>query len=65
MNDTNPRQNGKCLRMQQSEATGQVGWGAAKEMREACERWLQENDPTWIASGSYSFGSIRPKKRAA
>jgi hypothetical protein len=65
MTSTNPRMNGKTLRMLQADGPAEISHGDARLMRLACDKWLRERDPQYREPNSFYFGSIRQKKQAA
>jgi hypothetical protein len=64
MTSTNPKMNGKALRMNLAEGPAEISHGDARLMRLACDKWLRARDPQWRAPASFCFGSIRQKKAA-
>lgn len=58
MTSTNPRMNGKTLRMQIAEGTAEISRGDALKMKIACDAWLRERDPGYIPSSGFHFGSL-------
>jgi len=65
MTSTNPRMNGKTLRMLQADGPAEISHGDVRLMRLACDKWLRERDPQWREPNSFYFGSIRQKKQTA
>ena len=58
MTSTNPRMNGKTLRMHIAEGTAEISRGDAIKMKIACDKWLRERDPGYIPSSGFHFGSL-------
>ena len=65
MKETSPKMNNKYIRFEISESGGEISHGDAAIMRKKCDAWLRKRDPFYIESHGFSFGSIKPKRKAA
>jgi hypothetical protein len=65
MKETNSKMNNKYLRFEVSESGGEISHGDAAVMRARCDAWLRKRDPFFREPGSFSFGSLQQRKKAA
>jgi hypothetical protein len=65
MKDGTRKRNGQILTLETAECGGSLGVLDAASIRRACDNWLRKNDPQWMESSSFDFGSLKHRKRRA
>ena len=63
--DTNPRQNGKILRMTSEESCEDLSIGSCAEIQRKLNSWLRDRHIKDEGFRKLSFGSIHTSRRAA
>ena len=63
--DTNPRQNGKLLRMRVEESGEDLSVGSCAEIKRKADAWLRDRQMKDEGFRKFSFGSIHTTRRAA
>ena len=65
MKSTAPKMNNKYLRLEVCESGEEVSTHSAALMRAACDAYLRKHDPFFREPGTFSFGSLQHRKKAA
>jgi len=65
MKASHPRKNGKTIRLEISEEGGEISAREAETMRIRCEAFLHKRDPFWRDPGTFCFGTIGSRRKAA